>query len=588
MGDRLPRKLAAILYADVAGYSRLTGEDEDATHRTLIEYLDLISTSVDSHGGQVMHYAGDAVLAKFDAVVDSMSAAVSIQSELNSRNMDVPVERRVQFRIGVNLGDVIEDRGDIYGDGVNVAARLESLAEPGGICVSDAVRSAVGKKLNLAFGDLGEQLVKNISEPVRAYKIVENSTEAPTSLEATKSTLELPVKPSIAVLPFTNMSGDPEQEYFSDGITEDIISALSRFRELFVIAKNSSFIFKEQNINASEVATKLGVQYVLEGSVRKAANRVRVTAQLVDAATASQIWSDRYDREMEDIFAVQDEVVAAIVSALPNQIRNVELARPQRTKADIRAYDLVLHASAQGLDTLKDAASAIALLEHALEIEPEYALAHCWLSNAYAMEWDHRLIPKPEAIVAKIMKHSRRAVELDQTNGYAYMILSDNCLFIMEDLTQARVYAERAVQLNPNSSPIVVWRGYIHNCDGESKQAMELCARATRLDPLAFGWVKFIHGVVCFDAGQYDQAIDMFLATNWEEKWGHLAAAYALTGQTDRAREIAKRTRKMWIESSPQDLDERIQELFFAGGWYNHGNLDDSFEKGLRIAGFLR
>jgi adenylate cyclase len=383
------------------------------------------------------------------------------------------------------------------------------------------------------------------------------------------------------------MSGDPEQEYFSDGITEDIISELSRFRELFVIARNSSFIFKEQNINVSEVASKLGVQYLVEGSVRKVANRVRVTAQLVDGATASHIWADRYDREMEDIFTVQDEVVAAIVSALPNQIRHVELARPQRTTADIKAYDLVLHAAAQGLDTLKDAARAIALLEQALEIEPGYALAHSWLANAYTMEWDHRLIPKPEAVAAKIMKHGRRAVELDQTDGSAYQVLSDHCLFIMEDLTEARVHAERAVQLNPNASSIIAWRGYIHNCDGESKQAMELCARATRLDPLAFGWVKFLHGVVYFDAGQYDRAIDMFLATNWEEKWPHLAAAYALTGQKERAREIAKRSRKIWIESTPQDLDERIQEIFIKGGWYNHGNLDGSLEKGLRIAGFF-
>ena len=200
----------------------------------------------------------------------------------------------------------------------------------------------------------------------------------------------------------------------------------------------------------SEVASKLGVQYVIEGSVRKAANRVRITAQLVDGATANHIWADRYDREMEDIFAVQDEVVAAIASALPNQIRHVELARPQRTKADIRAYDLVLHAAAQGLDTLEDATKAIALLEQALEIEPDYALAHSWLSNAYAMEWDHRLIPKPEAVVTKIMKHARRAVELDQTDGRAYLVLSDHCLFIMEDLTEARVHAERAMQLNPN------------------------------------------------------------------------------------------------------------------------------------------
>jgi TolB-like protein/Tfp pilus assembly protein PilF len=432
---------------------------------------------------------------------------------------------------------------------------------------------------------MGEQEVKHVSRPVSVFAI--NPTKQKTSDHLTSPTPALPDKPSIVVLPFTNMSDDPEQEYFSDGITEDIISELSRFRELFVIAKNSSFVFKGQNIDVSEVASKLGVQYVIEGSIRKAANRVRVTAQLIDAATASQIWADRFDREMEDIFAVQDEVVAAIVSALPNQIRHVELARPQRTKADIKAYDLVLRAAANGLDTLNDAARAIALLEQALEIEPDYALAHSWLSLAYTMEWDHKLIPKPEAVEAKIMKHARCAVELDQTDGFAYLTLSDHCLFIMEDLAEARVHAKRAVQLNPNASTIVAWRGYIHNCDGESKQAMELCARATRLDPLAFAWVWFLQGVVYFDAGQYDQAIDMFLASNWEEKWGHLAAAYALTGQTDRAGEIAKRTRQMWIESSPQDLDERIQERFIDGGWYNHGNLDGSFEKGLRIAGFF-
>jgi adenylate cyclase len=235
--DRLPRKLAAILYADVAGYSRLTGENEDATHRTLSEYLDLISTTVESHGGEVMHYASDAVLTKFAAVVDAMSAAVAIQHQLKTQNADLPAERKVEFRIGVNSGDVIEDRGDIYGDGVNVAARLEALADPGGICVSDAVRSAVGKKLDLSYEDLGDQSVKNIAEPVRVFKVVTEEKKEPTSQEA--QVLELPEVPSIAVLPFANMSGDPEQEYFSDGITEDIITALSRISGLLVVAQES-------------------------------------------------------------------------------------------------------------------------------------------------------------------------------------------------------------------------------------------------------------------------------------------------------------------------------------------------------------
>ena len=270
MGDRLPRKLAAILYADVASYSRLTGEDEDATHRTLSEYLDLISASVDSHSGQVMHYAGDAVLAKFDAVVDSMSAAVSIQSKLSARNVNVPEERQLQFRIGVNLGDVIEDRGDIYGDGVNVAARLEGLAEAGGICISDAVRTAVGKKLELEYKDLGEQGVKNIAEPVRAYKIVMAAQKELKTIDAVSPELELTEKPSIAVLPFTNMSGDQEQVYFSDGITEDIITALSRYSDLSVVARNSSFFYKNKSVRVTDVASDLGVSHILEGSVRKA------------------------------------------------------------------------------------------------------------------------------------------------------------------------------------------------------------------------------------------------------------------------------------------------------------------------------
>ncbi|MFQ5756341.1 MAG: haloacid dehalogenase type II [Acidiferrobacterales bacterium] len=319
--DRLPRKLAAILYADVAGYSRLTGEDEDATHRQLSEYLDLISATVESHRGRVMHYAGDAVLAMFDAVVDAVSCATEIQDKLRERNQELSNGRKVHFRIGVNLGDVIEDRGDIYGDGVNVAARLERLGDPGGICISDAVRSAIGKKLNLDYEDLGEQEVKNIAKPVRAYRVTIGEKEAPEVRAPGQPSLELPDKPSIAVLPFTNMSGDPDQEYFSDGITEDIITELSRFRELFVSTRNASFAFKGQSVDIVEVGAKLGVQFVAEGSVRKAGTRVRVTAQLVDAATGNHIWAERYDRELEDIFAVQDDISHTIVSTLAGRLK---------------------------------------------------------------------------------------------------------------------------------------------------------------------------------------------------------------------------------------------------------------------------
>ena len=289
MEERLPRKLAAILYADVAGYSRLTGEDEDATHRVLSEYLDLISSVVASHHGRVVHYAGDAVLAKFDAVVDVMSAAVAIQRDLKMRNEKLPDERKVEFRIGVNSGDVIEDRGDIYGDGVNVAARLEALAAPGGICISASVRTALGKKTGLAYEDMGEQHVKNIVEPVRAYRVVLNVEEKEAANESVSNMHELSEIPSIAVLPFANMSNDPDQEYFADGIVEDIITALSHHKQWFVVARNSSFAYKGRNVDIREIAKELGVRYVLEGSVRRGGNRLRITGQLIQAETGTHL-----------------------------------------------------------------------------------------------------------------------------------------------------------------------------------------------------------------------------------------------------------------------------------------------------------
>jgi adenylate cyclase len=341
--ERLPRKLAAILYADVAEYSRLTGEDEDATHRRLSEYLDLISSTVDQHRGRVMHYAGDAVLAMFEAVIDALSGAVAIQNELETRNQELPDERKLQFRIGVNLGDVIEDREDIYGDGVNVAARLESLADPGGICISESVRTAVGKRLELGFEFMGEQEVKNIAELVSAYRVVPHSPETNQATTSSPRNTEIPDKPSIAVLPFTNMSGDPEQEYFSDGITEDIITELSRFSALFVIARHSSFVFKGQTIDLKEVGDRLGVRYLVEGSVRKAGNRVRITAQLIDATTGDHIWAERYDRGIEDIFEVQDEVTHAIVATLPGQIEKAVAERTGRKRTEsMTAYDCLL------------------------------------------------------------------------------------------------------------------------------------------------------------------------------------------------------------------------------------------------------
>lgn len=600
MAARPSRKLAVILHADVVGSTQLVQRDELAAHERIQDSFRRFSRTIQAYSGITHEIRGDALVAEFPRASDAVIAAIAFQISNTCYNAKLEDDIQPQLRIGISLGEVIVADSTVTGAGIVLAQRLEQLASPGGVVVQGSVSETVPTRLPFAFDPLGEQTLKGFDQPVRAFTVLLKPGERIPSPESgvmvpdsaakevrERLALDLPDRPSIVVLPFTNMSSDLEQEYFSDGITEDIISELSRFRELFVIARNSSFTFKEKNIDVSEVASKLGVQYVVEGSVRKAANRVRITAQLVDATSASHIWSDRYDRELEDIFAIQDEVVAAIVSALPNQIRQAELARPPRATADIRAYDLVLHASPQGLATREDAIKAITLLEQALEIEPNYAAAHSWLSLAYTMEWDYGLIPKPEAVKVKIIEHARRAVELDQTDCGNYQVLSDHCLFILNDLTEARVHADRALQLNSNATSVNAWRGYIYNCDGESEKAMELCARAIRLDPLAHDWVMFLQGVVCFDAGQYDQAIYMFLTSNWEEKWPHLAASYALTGQIDRAQEIAKRTRQVWHESSRDDLDERIRELVDNNGFYTHGNHDGSFEEGFVLAGFI-
>ena len=324
------RKLVAILYADIAGYSRLTAEDEEGTHRTLRACLDAITSHIQVRNGRVVHYAGDAVLAEFGTVTEALSCAVDVQRDLKAQNKDLPDDRKAEFRIGINLGEVIIDQDEIHGHGVNIAARLESLAEPGGICISDAVRQSVQGKLDLALEDLGEQEVKNIRGPVRAYRVLMSSTEASKAAPPKTPALEFPGEPSLAVLPFINMNDDAEQEYFSNGITEDIITGLCRFRELFVIAHHSSFVFKGQSVDITEVAKKLGVRYVLKGSVRKTGNRVRVTAQLVDGVAGNHVWADRYDHDLENVFLVQDDVTQKILCAVTGRLEDADEERALR------------------------------------------------------------------------------------------------------------------------------------------------------------------------------------------------------------------------------------------------------------------
>src|SRR5689334_2749389 len=338
------RRLAAILAADVAGYSRLMGVDEEGTlDRLKLLRRELADPKIKEHRGRIVKTTGDGLLVEFGRVVDAVRCAVDVQREMAVRNASVPAEGRIEFRIGINLGDIIKDRGDIHGDGVNVAARLEALAEPGGICVSRVVRDQVRDKLDFAFEDRGEQQVKNIARPVRVFDVRTSGETAAYSPAA--APLTLPDKPSVAVLPFANMSGDPEQEYFVDGMVEDITTGLSRIKWLFVIARNSTFVYKGKVVDVKQVGRELGVRYVLEGSVRKSGNRVRVTGQLIDTASAMHVWAERYDRALDDIFALQDELTISVIGAIEPTLRQTEIERARRKRPDsLDAYDLYLRA----------------------------------------------------------------------------------------------------------------------------------------------------------------------------------------------------------------------------------------------------
>jgi adenylate cyclase len=588
--DRLPRRLAAILYADVAGYSRLTGEDEDTTHRRLREYLDLISSTVEGHRGRVMHYAGDAVLAMFDAVVDALSCASKVQRDLEARNEDLPDERKVQFRIGVNLGDVIEDRGDIFGDGVNVAARLESLAAPGGVCISESVRTAVGKKLDLGFEFMGEQEVKNIAEPVRAYSVVLRTAQTKQAAASKPKNTELPDKPSIAVLPFTNMSGDPEQEYFSDGITEDIVTELSRFPTLFVIARHSSFAFKGQTIDMKEVGDKLGVRYVVEGSVRKAGSRVRITAQLIDATTGNHIWAERYDRSIADIFEVQDEVTQAIVATLPGQIEKAVAERSGRKRTEsMTAYDCLLrgnrHFHRIAYDDLLEAKR---LYQQAIDLDPQFATAYSRLAATDNLIAGMGLGTKDTW--KEVLETVQRALALDSNDNWSRLTLGWT-LLRRQRFDESEEQFEKALALNRNDADCISWIALGFVLLGRTEEAFDLISEAMRLNPLHPNSYHLVLGYAAYFTGRYEDAIQELRRGGEYGIWHHanLAAAYGQAGRIEEAqaevttfveaRRNQLKTRGIPLPASDLELvTERIKR-------HKRQEDRDRFLEGLRKAG---
>jgi adenylate cyclase len=480
------RRLTAIVAADVAGYSRLMGTDEEGTHERLKAHLgELVNPKIGEHRARVVKNTGDGFLAEFASVVDAVRCAVEVQWGMAERNEGTPPEKRIEFRIGINLGDVIAEEDDIFGDGVNIAARLEALAEPGGICVSRVVRDQVRDKLDYNFEDMGEQRVKNIARPVRVYRVRDRAVPIEQPLPASSQPLPLPDKPSIAVLPFQNMSGDAEQEYFADGIAEDVITALSRYPSLFVIARNSSFTYKGQSVDVKQVGRELGVRYVLEGGLRKSGNRVRVTAQLVEAETGKHVWAERYDRDLADIFALQDEITDAATIAISPAIAEAELQRALRKPAGSldawAAYQRGLWHL--GKFAREDNALAEKFFREAIDLDPTFAGGYRGLGYAQFQAtmsgFQKRSLPEVQSSAEAL---ARRAVGLDGADAEARTFLGEMLLY-RGDHEGALAEAERALAMTPNLASAHGWRGAALTLSGRVDEGLTSLRTSIRLDP---------------------------------------------------------------------------------------------------------
>lgn len=618
------RKLTAILSADAVGYSRLMQDDEDQTIRTLKAYRSAITTLVQKFRGHVVDATGDNLLAEFSSVVDAVNCGVEIQRELAERNAELPDDRKMQFRIGINLGDVVKEEGRIYGDGVNIAARMQSLAEPGGICISGSVHDSVESRLGLGYEYLGEQEVKNIDKPVRAYRVgsypgaaahrVVQAKEAlgrrwrnigvvaviviviigglafwqyylrrpdvePASVE--KMAYPLPEKPSIAVLPFDNMSGDPNQEFFSDGITEEIISSLSRTDQLFVIARNSTFTYKGKPVKVNQVSEELGVRYVLEGSVRKSENRVRITAQLIDATTGHHLWSERYDREMKDIFTLQDEITMKIVNAL--RIKLVAGEEARMSGKHLKNLDVLL--KVMEANSLWNKGTKESLIRYGqmgkeiVDMAPEAPSGYITLAThnwALAMRGE-----SPRESIAKAFEYAQKALTLDESSAMSHAILG-NVYLLMKNYEKAIASGKRSVELEPNGALAHVCLGSTIGYAGRPDEAIGHLKQGIRLNPFPPAWY-FLHLGRCYrQKGQYEEALTAYkkaLHRGPDDLFSHasLASIYALLNRQEEANAAAKKVleidpnfsikmfSKAWPYKNPADLKIFVDSLRRAG-----------------------
>ena len=529
------RRLAAVVAADMVGYSRLMEIDETGTLARLKTHrIELIDPAVAKNRGRIIKTTGDGMLLEFQSVADAVLCAAEIQRRMARRNADVSPARWIQFRIGVNLGDVIVDDNDIFGDGVNVAARLEMLADPGGICVSAAVRDQLGDRLqDIAFEDLGDQSVKNISRPIRVFRVrlEPNPTIGPE--DAKNAVAAMSKKPSIAVLPLVNMSGDPEQEFFADGLTEDIITELSRFHDLLVISRNSTFVYKGKAVKVQEVAREFGVEYILEGSVRKAGDRIRVTVQLIDAETDRHVWAERYDRQLEDIFAIQDEMTRAIVATLPGRVEAATHDRAKRKPTDnMAAYECVLTAKVLHHRSMREAnAKAQRLLDRAIALDPNYAHAHAWKACVLGQTWVYGWYVDRDATFQQVAKELEIALALDDNDSDVHRILAALNLN-HKDHDKASYHQERALALNPNYDVVVVQQGELLTWLGRPEEGIDWIKKAMRLNPYHPERFWSHLGRACYCAQKYPEAAEAFARITRPDHTHHafLAATFAQMG----------------------------------------------------------
>jgi TolB-like protein/class 3 adenylate cyclase len=569
------RRLAAILAADVAGYSRMIGANEEGTLNRLRSIrAEIIDPKVIEHRGRIVKTTGDGFLVEFSSVIDALRCAIEIQNVVAEGNAEIAAEERIEFRIGINVGDIVVEDGDIFGDGVNVAARLEGLADPGGICVSARVQEDAAGRLDIAFDDLGEQNLKNIARPIRVYRVRDAASKSLSALAP--SALPLPDKPSIAVLPFANMSGDPEQDYFADGMVEEIITALSRVRWLFVIARNSTFTYKGQAIEIKQVGRELGVRYVLEGSVRKVGQRVRITGQLIDALSGTHLWADRFDGSLEDIFELQDKVALSVAGVIEPTLQVAEMRRSAgRPTTDLSAYDLYLRALAAFYPITRERIfEALGLLEQAIAIDRHYGPALAWAAFCHMTVVRDGWTAEPETSRHKAVELARRALDVGDNDPRILVHAALVLAHLGEDIEAMIGLVDRALALNPSFARGWFVSGLLRVFAGQSDLAIEQVETSLRLSPRErVGASLSVMGMAYFFKHQFDEAASKLILAiqdhpGFPPSYRFLAACYAHMGRLDEAGAIITRLRAIAPFHVPSDVPYRKpedRELFLSG-----------------------